>query len=187
MPRCSSILVAGAVALVCVPLAPTARAETAGAASGAAASKLAPEAWKKLTGRLEEVRTRHGVTALIVGVGRGDTPPVVAAADRSITGVPARTDMHFRMGAMAIAAQTTILMQMVDEGLVRLEDPLAKWLPTYPEAGKITLQMLADSTAGYGPAQGLTLVVVTTLGRDSPPDHNPSTPIFYELADMLRR
>ena len=26
-----------------------------------------------------------------------------------------------------------------------------------------------------------------TLGRDSAPDENPSTPIFYELAEMLGR
>lgn len=42
-------------------------------------------------------------------------------------------------------------------------------------------------TAGYSAARDLTIVVVTTLGRDSPPDQNPSTPIFYELAEMLRR
>ena len=61
-------------------------------------------AWTKIVNRLEELRAKHGVTALLVGVGIGEAPPLVAAAGTSMTGVPARTDMHFRMGAMAIAS-----------------------------------------------------------------------------------
>lgn len=144
----SSILVA--IALVCAAAGVTTPARAAEAAGqGAAAPQVAPDAWQKVASRVEELRARHGVTALIVGVGIGDAPPLMAAAGTSITGIPARTDMHFRSGAMAIASQTTILMQMVDEGLVKLDDTIDKWLPTYPDAGRITLRMLADSTSGY--------------------------------------
>lgn len=150
MSRRSSTLVAGAIALICAADGMMARAQAADAVSqNAAASKVTQDDWQMVAGQLEQLRARHGVTALIVGVAIGDAPPRVAAAGTSITGIPARTDMHFRTGAMAIASQTTILMQMVDEGMVKLDDTIEKWLPTYPEADKITLRMLADCTSGY--------------------------------------
>ncbi len=138
----SAILAACALLL----LAAAGPVKVQAAESGAAP---APGVWQKITGQLEAIRARNGLTALIVGVGFGDAPPLVAAAGTSITGVPAQPDMHFRIGAMAIASQTTILMQMVDEGLVKLDDTIDKWLPSYPQADKITLRMLADSTSGY--------------------------------------
>lgn len=140
----SAFRVACAAVLLLAGAASTALAQPAGAGPQDKAA-----AWQAIAGKLEEIRVKHGVTALIVGVGLGDAPPLVAAAGTSITGVPARPDMHFRIGAMAIASQTTILMQLVDEGRVKLDDTIDKWLPDYPEAKKITLRMLADSTSGY--------------------------------------
>ena len=87
-------------------------------ASAQAVPPLPPHG-RRFVNRPEELRAKHGVTALLVGVGIGGGASLVAAAGTSMTGVPARTDMHFRMGAMAIASQTTILMQLVDEGRVK--------------------------------------------------------------------
>lgn len=151
----SALPAAFAMALVCVTASAPVRAQSAAAsAPGAAIAKadgvqMQAAVWQKISGKLEEMRTRHGVTALMVGIGFGDAPPLVAVAGTSITGVPARADMHFRIGAVAIAAQTTILMQLVDEGRVKLDDTIDKWLPDYPQASRITLRMLADSTSGY--------------------------------------
>ncbi|WP_234050148.1 MULTISPECIES: serine hydrolase [unclassified Xanthobacter] len=146
----SALLSACAMALLFATGPAPARAQAAGAtAPGASASQPLAIAWSKIAGQLEDMRARYGVTALIVGVGIADAPPLVAVAGTSITGVPARGDMHFRIGAVAIAAQTTILMQLVDEGRVKLDDTIDKWLPDYPEASKVTLRMLADSTSGY--------------------------------------
>ncbi|RAI01808.1 serine hydrolase [Acuticoccus sediminis] len=144
--RCA-FLAACAIALFFTGAHSPAEAQSAATAPQAPAS--APAGWQTVAGTLEDLRAAHGVTALIVGIGIGDAPPLVAAAGQSITGVPARTDMHFRIGAMAIASQTTILMQLVDEGVVALDDTIDEWLPTYPAADRITLRMLADSTSGY--------------------------------------
>ena len=64
-------------------------------------------------------------------------------------GVPATTDMHFRNGAVAFAYLGTLLMQFVDEGKVALDDTIDRWMPTLPEADKVTLKMLANQTTGY--------------------------------------
>ena len=74
---------------------------------------------------------------------------VTAAMGESMTGVPATTDMRFRNGAVAISYMSTLLLRLVDQGVVALDDPLAAWLPDLPDADAVTLRMLANMTAGY--------------------------------------
>ncbi|MFI8292232.1 class A beta-lactamase-related serine hydrolase [Streptomyces sp. ms191] len=73
---------------------------------------------------------------------------VTDALGESMTGVPAEPDMHFRAGSVAFAHIGTTLLQLVDERKVRLDDTVERWLPDLPNAGKITLRMLATNTTG---------------------------------------
>jgi CubicO group peptidase (beta-lactamase class C family) len=57
--------------------------------------------------------------------------------------------MHFRNGAIAFFYVATLLLRLVDQKVVTLDDPLAKWLPDLRDADKATLRMLANLTAGY--------------------------------------
>jgi CubicO group peptidase (beta-lactamase class C family) len=57
--------------------------------------------------------------------------------------------MHFRNGAVAISYVSTVLLHLVDQGVVGLDDPISQWLPDLPDADKVTLRMLANMTAGY--------------------------------------
>ena len=66
-----------------------------------------------------------------------------------MAGVPARRDMRFRIGSMAIPYLVTILLQLQDQGRLSLDDKLSRFLPGMPDAGRITLRMLADNTSGY--------------------------------------
>src|SRR5919107_826805 len=52
-------------------------------------------------------------------------------------------------GAVAFAYLGTLLMRFVDEGRVSLDDTIDRWIPTLPEADKVTLRMLANQTSGY--------------------------------------
>src|SRR4051812_3584703 len=87
--------------------------------------------------------------AVIVKVTQGDRVLISQAFGTSMDGVPATTDMHFRNGSVAFAYLGTLLMQFVDEGKVRLDDTIDRWMPTLPEADKVTLKMLANQTTGY--------------------------------------
>src|SRR3954468_18178900 len=87
--------------------------------------------------------------AVIVKVTQGDRVLISQALGTSMDGVPATTDMHFRNGAVAFAYLGTLLMQFVDERKVRLDDTIDRWMPTLPEANKVTLKMLANQTSGY--------------------------------------
>jgi CubicO group peptidase (beta-lactamase class C family) len=96
----------------------------------------------------EALETQH-LNAVIVRVTIEGQEVVTAALGESMTGVPATTDMHFRNGAVAIAYIATLLLRLVDQGMVGLDDPLATWLPDLPDADQVTPRMLANMTAGY--------------------------------------
>ncbi|HYO30678.1 MAG TPA: serine hydrolase domain-containing protein, partial [Thermomicrobiales bacterium] len=74
---------------------------------------------------------------------------VTAALGESMPGVPATADMRFRNGAVAISYMATMLLLLVDRGVVGLDDPIVAWLPDLPDADRVTLRMLANMTAGY--------------------------------------
>jgi CubicO group peptidase (beta-lactamase class C family) len=94
------------------------------------------------------MKTEH-LRAVIVKVTQGDKVVMSHAFGESITGVPATTAMHFPNGAVAFAYVSTLLMEFVDEHKVKLDDTIDRWMPTLPEANKVTLKMLANQTSGY--------------------------------------
>jgi CubicO group peptidase (beta-lactamase class C family) len=96
-----------------------------------------------------DIMAKQDVNAVILRVTIDGQEVVTAALGESMTGVPATPDMHFRNGAVAIFYVATLLLLLVDQGVVTLDDPLATWLPDLPDADAVTLRMLANMTAGY--------------------------------------
>jgi CubicO group peptidase (beta-lactamase class C family) len=90
-----------------------------------------------------------GLRAVLVRVTEGGRVVASQAFGPSLVGQPATTAMHFRNGSVAFAYLGTLLMEYVDEHKVRLDDPVRRWLPGLPEAGQVTLRMLANQTTGY--------------------------------------
>jgi CubicO group peptidase (beta-lactamase class C family) len=88
------------------------------------------------------------LNSVILRVNHGNRVLVTRALGKSMTGVPARPDMHFRSGSVGIAYMATVLLQLVEEGKVRLDDPVSRWLPKLPHSHRITLRMLGSSTSG---------------------------------------
>src|SRR5260370_35394788 len=94
------------------------------------------------------MKTEH-LRAVIVKVTQGDKVVISQAFGESMTGVTAKTAMHFRNGAVAFAYLGTLFMQFVDEHKVKLDDTIERWMPQLLEANKVTLKMLANQTSGY--------------------------------------
>ncbi len=92
---------------------------------------------------------RHNLRAVIVQATKNGRTVMTKAYGNSQTGVPATTNMHFRNGAVAISYMSTLLLRLVDEGKVRLDDKVSKWLPNLRDARRVTLRELASMTAGY--------------------------------------
>ena len=95
--------------------------------------------------------------AVILKAKVGDRNVVFRALGHSMTGVPATRDMHFRTGAVSIAYIGTLLLQLDEEGKLSVDDTLSEYFPAYPNADRITLRMLANTTSGYADyvAEGL--------------------------------
>ncbi|MFI1096581.1 serine hydrolase domain-containing protein [Streptomyces sp. NPDC020917] len=102
----------------------------------------------QIAGIARRARQDLHLNAEILRVDSGRREIVTQALGQSMTSVPARPDMHFRSGSVAIAYMATALLQLVDEGAVRLDDPISRWLPDFPYARRITLRMLGSSTTG---------------------------------------
>ncbi|GBG40448.1 serine hydrolase domain-containing protein [Mycobacterium montefiorense] len=98
---------------------------------------------------VQNFMTQAHLKAAIIRVTVDGKEVVTQAIGDSMTGVPATTDMHFRNGAVAISYVSTLLLKLVDEKKLSLDDRLSKWLPDFPNAGRVTLGQLAQMTAGY--------------------------------------
>lgn len=91
----------------------------------------------------------NGLRAALARVDLGGRTLVRVAAGESMAGVPANLRMHFRIGSIAIPYVIDLLLQLQDKGRLSLDDPVSKWLPDLPNADRVTLRMLANSTSGY--------------------------------------
>ena len=70
------------------------------------------------------------------------------------TGVEATTDSLFQIGSITKVWTTTLVMQLVDEGLLELDAPVRTYLPDFhiadeSAAAAITVRMLLCHTAGF--------------------------------------
>jgi D-alanyl-D-alanine carboxypeptidase len=88
-------------------------------------------------GAVVEVRDRHGVwrgTSGVSELGKTRTVPVHA---------------RFRAGSITKTFVATVVLQLVDEGRLRLDDTVEKWLPgVVPGDGRITVRQLLGHTSG---------------------------------------
>lgn len=98
---------------------------------------------------VRELQQRYSLRAVVFGVWIGQKKLVSGALGNAYPGVHASRRMHFRIGNTTEAMTSTLLLQLVDEGKLRLDDRLSEWFPTLPRADEITLEMLAGSTSGY--------------------------------------
>ena len=101
---------------------------------------------------LDSIKKKYQLNAIILGVEQDGKPLYRTALGVSTNGVPATTDMHFRVGGVGWQVLSTVLLRMVEQDPARiaLTDRVSKWYPDYPNADRATVRMLAASSAGFG-------------------------------------
>ncbi|QIX61785.1 beta-lactamase family protein [Hymenobacter sp. BT18] len=62
--------------------------------------------------------------------------------------VPATAGTRYRIGSVSKLITATLVMQLVEEGKLKLDTPLATWFPQLPNAAKITVQQLLMHRSG---------------------------------------
>src|SRR5213593_2178390 len=114
--------------------------------------------------------TQQGATALSTflkdATDRGDVPVVVAVVDRNgtlyneafgvssmLTKRPMTKDTIFNMASMTKPVTSVAIMMLVDEGKVKLDDEVAKYVPKYKDPLVITKFNEADASYETRPAK----------------------------------
>jgi D-alanyl-D-alanine carboxypeptidase len=85
----------------------------------------------------------EGASSAVVFVADGRRVQAAAA------GRGARADQRFRVGSVTKTFTATIVLQLIDEGRLHLDDPVARYLPgLVPAARGITIRQLLDHRSG---------------------------------------
>ena len=107
---------------------------------------------QQLQDAVTHAMTAAGASGAIVGVWAPWSGTLITGMGvESATDATAVTDdMEFRAGRVTRAMTCDILYQVADEGLVRISDPVTKWVSGFPDLADVTLGELCDSTSGLG-------------------------------------
>ncbi|MEM1166492.1 MAG: serine hydrolase domain-containing protein [Planctomycetota bacterium] len=103
-----------------------------------------------LEDKIELTREHLRLPGAAVAVYEGGTPLVdrafgVASLE---TGEPLTREHRFRVASMAKPVVATVVLQLVDDGLLTLDDAISVHLPGVPDGDRITVRMLAQHTSG---------------------------------------
>ncbi|MFB6894280.1 serine hydrolase domain-containing protein [Kitasatospora sp. NPDC056327] len=157
---------AGAVTAVPAALSPTATATplspspsgpatgttTAAPSTGGTTLPLTPDVTARLDAAVERVLTEASVPGVIVNVAtpQGEYLKAFGTSDK-VAGTAMVTGLNMRIGSVTKSLTVTALLRLVDQGRLRLDDPVEKYLSGVPGGGAITLRQLADMRSGLFP------------------------------------
>jgi CubicO group peptidase (beta-lactamase class C family)/dienelactone hydrolase len=128
----------------------------AGDVSGPGRPRIDAEYWQRRLTALAGVHRVPGATLGILRLRPGRDDELVEVACGVLnkdTGVSVTTDSLFQIGSITKVWTATIVMQLVDEGLLNLDAPIAEILPELRLAdpgvtGKVTMRHLLTHTSG---------------------------------------
>ncbi|MFJ6834574.1 serine hydrolase domain-containing protein [Streptomyces sp. NPDC091209] len=114
---------------------------------------LGPELSARLDRAIEDVRTQAHIPGVVVGLwmpGKGDYVRATGVAD-TVTHKPMSVDSYVRIGSETKTFTVTALLELVDDGRVRLDDPISRYIKGVPNGRHITLRQLAEMRSGLFP------------------------------------
>lgn len=107
---------------------------------------IAEELDDAITGAMREA----GIPGVGVGLWIDGDDAYVRAFGTSdkTTGTPIKTDMHTRIGSVTKTFTVTGVLQLVDDGKVRLDAPISTYLNGVPGGDRITVRQLGEMRSG---------------------------------------
>ena len=103
----------------------------------------------ELLALVSESMKEQDLKAVTLSIHRGGNEVVTTGLGETVNGVPATPDMHFWNGAIVFTYLGTVMLQLADEGVIGIDEPVAQFLPDIPDADAITPRMLMSSMSGY--------------------------------------
>jgi D-alanyl-D-alanine carboxypeptidase len=103
-----------------------------------------------LAALLESVREKAGAPGAILAVstGAGSTRVVASGfADRDSGRPMAPSDPYF-LGSISKTYTAVVVLRLAEESRLSLDDPIARFLPSFPDGARITVRHLLSQTSG---------------------------------------
>ncbi|MFE2107432.1 serine hydrolase domain-containing protein [Kitasatospora sp. NPDC059463] len=114
---------------------------------------LSPELQAQLDEAIQQVMQQAGIPGVQVGLwirGQGSYLRAFGVADKE-TGAPMTEQLNMRIGSETKTFTATAVLQLVDEGLIGLDDPIATYLDGVPCGEDIRVRDLLDMRSGLFP------------------------------------
>lgn len=130
--------------------------------------------------RLSSLVEELGITGASFAYWDGETlHTAVAGLRNSVTGDPVTTDTIMHIGSITKIINATLVMQLVDDGLVSLDDPVVRHIPEFRlkepgAAEKITVRQLLNHTSG----------IWGEMLTDRGPDQERIVDLIHRCADL---
>jgi CubicO group peptidase (beta-lactamase class C family) len=126
-------------------------------------------------------------------VARGDRVIYRGAAGRASLelGVPLTADQRFHIGSITKTLTAATVLKLAAAGKLSLDDPLSRYLPDFPEGGRITLSQLLDHTSGVSddwpadPAERLDTQTLVKRIAAKAPDFPPGSAWRYSNSGYM--
>jgi hypothetical protein len=96
---------------------------------------------------LERERLKYNQKGLILCMSYKDSVKIFTSGN-SMTTVPVKSNMNYRIGGQSIPILTTLFLILVDKKYLKLDDKIGDFLPKVPNGNLITLQMLCNMRSG---------------------------------------
>ncbi len=103
----------------------------------------------KISGEVEQYLKENAIPGAVVLIRKGDQQwqKAFGVADLK-TGQPMQTDMAFRIGSNTKTMTATVALQLVQEGKLKLNDPVSKYFSNVPNGDQITIADLLEMRSG---------------------------------------
>ncbi|WP_260610276.1 serine hydrolase [Streptomyces sp. WAC06614] len=165
-------------------------------------ARLTPAVARQLDEAILGVMKKADVPGVIVSVSaprKGSYVRAFGVADKA-TGQRMSTAMNVRIGSETKTFTVTALLELVDQGKLRLDDPIEKYVPGVPNGDKITLRDLAGMRSGlfnYSQDEGFDHVLETDPNHRFTPEElldysfkhpvmfEPGTKFFYSNTNLI--
>ncbi|WP_331766304.1 serine hydrolase domain-containing protein [Embleya sp. NBC_00896] len=133
--------------------------------------RLSPKVRAELDRTIQQKMREAGIPGAIVGLwmpGKGDYVKSFGVADTA-TGAPMTERLNMRIGSETKTFTVTAMLELVDDGLIGLDDPISAYVAGVPDGDHITLRQLAEMRSGLFPYSADPDFVATLLADPKRP------------------
>lgn len=154
-----------------------------------------------LAGQVEQLLKDNAIPGAVVLMRKGDQQWLQAFGVADLkTSQPMKADMAFRIGSNTKTMTGTVILQLVQEGKIKLDDKVSKFFEGVPQGDEVTIADLLEMRSGINtyselksfnrtldqhPEKSFTPQQLIQLGIEQPAMFKPGTEYFYSNTNYV--